>query len=79
MIIPSKQALAPGPPGGPYTKPISKPRAYSYSGRKIGSGTCVGFDGTNSEVVAKMPQSEQKNDQFLAEYASRKMWPIYVY
>ena len=62
MIIPSKQALAPGPPGGPYTKPIS-----------IGSGTCVGFDGTNSEVVAKMPQSEQKNDQFLAEYASRKM------
>ena len=34
--------------------------------------------GTSSEVVAIVPQRQLKNNQFLAEYASREKCPIWV-
>ena len=57
LNISLKQALAPGPPGGPYRLPLLNLRADSYSRGKIGSGACVYFHGTSSEVVAIVPQT----------------------
>ena len=70
-------SLGPRPPGGPKSWPTLKPMPDSDSGRKIVQETCVVFNGSISEVFTNLMQTWPKNDQFMAGYASRQMWPIW--
>ena len=63
---------------GPYTMPTLNLIPYFFLGGKIVQDTCVTFDATIPNMVTLMPQSWIKYDQFVKQYASRLIQPIYM-
>ena len=49
----------------------------SYSMQKVVQEKCFNFHHTISEVALIVPQSPPQKDQFYAQYADRKLSPIY--